>query len=275
MELKLKNAINNGIEKIKKLHNDNFSKLSLLSDEMEETMLFNNDYNYKYTLRNKYNIILNKIITQKFLLNELYKIKKFINVSEMHSDVTLSSYGSLYFGDGNLYYSDVLINYNEEEIFIIICNHIAHYILGLWTIRTNEINCKSQILLFFLHIELINEKPIYSQSRRSELYINDRYSNVVKSTIIFIPQSNLQQIILNNKNSLFYIKINANNYIDVFSIFIIEGYFEYDTFNFMIKNNKLRSREKILKKNETIENILKNMKEGVNSESNINNYFEW
>lgn len=226
---------------VKQLMDKDLSTSDEFNQMIEEMMLFDsslNIYDLQHKCSTRRHLLTSKILYQQIILKEIENIKTFKKATG-ELEQYLSEYGSLYCGDGILYYSDTLVNYNNEQFLQIIINHINHYIHGCISNDRNELLIKSNTLLSFYHLGLIDCKIAYSKSCRSTLYEKPQYQKVINDIIIFVPNNNYKSFVINNVCETKFYKV-YEDIICGFNLLISESWITSNKYDYKIKN-KIKS----------------------------------
>ena len=154
-------------------------------------------------LLNKKNNLITKIQYVKFIQSEFNKINNFNKIGSNGN----CQNGCMYFGNGNLYYNDELLKYNESKIFDSILNHIIHYTGCLYVMNSSKARM-SYILSAINTCYGINTD--FSN-------INKIYENNIKKSkrTIFDTNECYFDFILNNIQHMKFIKTNIDNQLDL------------------------------------------------------------
>lgn len=197
---KIKNSIkfgNNILENTKKEYLEKYEELEskkiidILSDKDTTTRLENKIESYK-----SYIDYLN------FIQNELNKIHYFIE-TECKIDF---QYECMFFGNETFYYTNKLLDYNEQEIFEIILNHIIHYTGCFYIISSKNVRLSYSLSAISI---CYNEKIDLKDGK--DIYINNKDNF---DHIIFDISNTYQKFVLRNKHLLNSLFKNINDEID-------------------------------------------------------------
>lgn len=243
------------VERITKLLNESKLKCDEFNDYIEELMLFDSNIpSYELTSKchGKNMIYTSKIYYQQIILQEIKKINTFKKLSGQ-SEMYLSEYGSLYCGNGILYYNDILMTYNNEQFLQIILNHIGHYLHECISNNRNDIIIKSNNLLMLYHVGLINYKIAYSNKHRSTLYTKPEYSKIVDDLILFTPNKLYREFIVNNVIETNFYRV-YKDHISGVNLRITESNVNCSTYNIVIMKSIKASNRKY-SNNEDAESI--------------------
>lgn len=237
--------INYCINRIKESVNKNLILCDAFNQEIEEEMMFNSNIKNTYDLPQKCSVkrglIGSKMLYDLIVIRELENITVFKRATD-DLEKYLSPYGSLYCGNGILYYNDTLVNYSDEEFLQIILNHIIHYMHECVSNNRNGILIKSNILLAFYHLGVIEDKIIYAKKERSILYNKPEYHNIINDCIIFTPNKNYKQFVINYVDKTNFYTVDED-FIRGVNLIISESYITIPSYKSTIKDNmKLLNR---------------------------------
>lgn len=225
------------------------NRMKELNTTLEESFLFNrsSDEYGNFKFHNKYSI-LNCVLTyQKIIYDEISKINSFKYMLDDPDDI-LSGYGSLYCGDGVLYYNDVLVRLNDEMFLQVILNHIIHYTGERFLIREHKNSTKSLVLLSFYHLRLFDTRIKYALSERKVLYEEPKYKKIIENYIIFEPKKSLKDFIIKNNIESNFFKVK-NNIIHGVRLIIQEYAISYDDYGTSKKFKGYNDIEYVIEKN--------------------------
>ncbi len=238
------------VQTTKDIIDDNIKQYKQFLLDQHETYLFggNINKNKKWKLKNILN--LNLLIFQ-----ELKTITYCEKVSDDHFNNLLSEYGSLYLGTDTFYYNDKLMQYTPQQIYQILLNHICHYLLGYNYKCQYDLTQKSNILLMFDNLGVFKENKqnvLYSQSKRNDLYLMDKYKELTNNTIIFPMDKSVRDYVMENKISNNFIKFYQNEDMDIClrkTFFIIQTAIQPERFLHSKKQRNKMYNNKLVRKN--------------------------
>lgn len=231
---------------INKLENIMEKSLTKTITEFDEYYLFNNNDNI-ISIEKKYHRFMIRYEFQTLMLNQMKNIKFVKKSSEALIDDCISPYGSFYYGGDTFYYSDKIHQYNEEQLFQILCNHIFHYLYAYNIYLRNSDSIKSNILLAFSHMGLTKTKVRYAQTNRNKICKSARYSHLMEQLIIFEPSSNYMKFFARNvfdgDTFIRYKYCNKDKTHEMIiggEMHITENYNGFNIYNYIIENGRVK-----------------------------------
>lgn len=163
-------VLEKGIEK-----KDTYEVMLQLSQEEKDRRMKN--------LENKVSAIRTRIDYINFMLNELTSIKNFVEVD----DKADFNNHCMYFGSGNLYYSNKFLKLSKIEIFETILNHVIYYTGSLYIINNRDLRLSYVLTAFSIcygeNINIKNGKQIFNKYNKEYKYnildVNKNYRNFI------------------------------------------------------------------------------------------------